>query len=115
MQSYQVVFAKWSDGYYYPGTIWEVFSDSARVDFFDGDSEKIALDHIISLEEGFDILELQANYKHKGMFFKVKLKSREPLRVKYYMDGEMETVELVQLRGLKEGERGKGFFGHRRK
>ena len=99
----QTVFARWLDGYYYPAVVEEVFENEVKVSFLDGDSGLVLKGHIIELQEALQTMKLQGNWQNRGFFFKGTLKGQEPMTM-YYDDGDIEQVELKQLRGEKPGE-----------
>ena len=99
----QTVFARWMDGYYYPGVVDEVMEYNARVSFLDGDVGLVPIGHIVELKEAFQTMQLQGNFKNEGLFFRGVLESQESMTM-YYNDGDVEQVELKQLRGEKLSE-----------
>ena len=94
----QVVFARWDKRYYYPGIIVETMPEHARVNFLDGDSSTVLNEHIISKDEAFKILDFQGNYNYWGLYYKGVISSYQPL-IMSYNDGDVEQIELKQLRG----------------
>ena len=104
VSSGQTVFARWSDGYYYPAVVAEVLDNQIKAAFLDGDSGLVSKDHVIDLEDGFKLLQLQGNWQHHGYFFKGTIEN-PALMIMHYNDGDVEQVELVQLRGALPGEK----------
>jgi len=94
----QTVFARWRNGYYYPAVVDEVLGNDIQVSYLDGDTGPVAKEHVMELQEAFEVLNLQGNWKHGGFFFKGEIASQEPLTM-HYNDGGIEQIELVQLRG----------------
>ena len=99
----QFYFARWDDGYYYPGIIGEVLQNKVKFDFLDGNSQHISKDHILKLQEAFDILSFEGNYQNGGSFYEGTLSSYNPMIITYN-DGIDEQVELIQLRGYNPDE-----------
>ncbi|MCL2562824.1 MAG: hypothetical protein FWE08_02140 [Oscillospiraceae bacterium] len=101
----QTVFARWKNSYYYPAIVNEILDDQINVSFLDGCTGSAAREHVMELEEALQNLTLQGNWKHGGFFFKGVLASRNPL-IMNYNDGDVEQIELSQLRGkrLSPGE-----------
>ncbi|MCL2842111.1 MAG: SHOCT domain-containing protein [Oscillospiraceae bacterium] len=98
----QTVFARYKDGYYYPAVVDEVLGEHINASFLDGDTGVIAKEDIMELQEGFETLHFQGNWQHGGIFYKGKLASHLPM-VMHYNDGDVEQIELVQLRGKRPG------------
>ena len=99
----QTVFARWKDGYYYPGVVDKVMEYAVKVLFLDGDVGLVAKGHVVELQEALQTMQLQGNFENCGVFFKGVLESQESMTM-YYNDGDVEQVELKQLRGAKLGE-----------
>ncbi|MCL2367677.1 MAG: hypothetical protein FWC72_01665 [Oscillospiraceae bacterium] len=95
----QTIFARWKNSYYYPAVVDEVLDNQIKVTYLDGDKGTVAREHILELQEAFETLNFQGNWKHGGIFFKGALASHQPPLVMHYNDGDVEQVELVQLRG----------------
>jgi len=107
----KTVFARWEpNGYYYPAIISEVLDNRIKAAFLDGCSAVVANQHVLSLQEGYDILAFQGNWKHGGIFFKGVIANHNPM-VMNYNDGDVEIIQLDQLRGVRPGEKVKRFFG----
>jgi len=94
----QTVFARWSDGYYYPATVDEVLGDHIKASFLDGDTGLVAKEHVVELQEAFETMHFQGNWQYEGFFFKGVLSSQLPM-IMNYNDGDVEQIELGQLRG----------------
>lgn len=109
-----IIFARWEpDGFYYPGRLSEKmddFAQSATVLFLDGHGAVVERRHIIfSLDEALSTLAMQGNWRHGGVFFKGRVTGSSPM-VMHYDDGDVEQVELKQLRGVRPGEKPKGLL-----
>jgi len=87
----QTVFARWNDGYYYPAVLDEVSENNAKVSFLDGDSGLVLKENIVGLQEAFQTMQIQGNWKNNGIFFNGRLDdSQEPIM----MVGETPTITL---------------------
>lgn len=107
----QTIFARWeSNGFYYPAIISEIFDNYIRAAYLDGDSGTVLKEHVLSLQEGYKILNFQGNWKYGGIFYKGIIASQQPL-IMNYNDGDVEIIELAQLRGARPGEKTKRLFG----
>ena len=107
----KTVFARWEpNGYYYPAIVSEVLPNHIKAAYLDGYSATVANEHVLSLQEGYETLEFQGNWQHCGIFYKGVIASRNPL-IMNYNDGDVEIIELEQLRGIRPGEKPKRFFG----
>jgi len=95
----QTIFARWKDGYYYPATVDAVTGNDLKVSYLDGDVGQVSSEHIVELQEGFENMQFQGNWQYAGIFFKGTLSSQLPM-VMNYNDGDVEQVELGQLRGV---------------
>ena len=95
----QTVFARWKNSYYYPAVVDEVLDSQIKVTYLDGYKGTVAREHVMELQEAFETLQLQGNWKKGGIFFKGALASHQPPLIMNYNDGDVEQVELVQLRG----------------
>lgn len=103
-QPHQPVFAKKEKSeYYYPAKTWEIFDDTANVAFLDGKTEKLSKQHILHQDEAFKILQFEGKWKNRRFFYKGVLNSEE-MRMDYN-DGDVEYVELSQLRGRMPNEK----------
>ena len=98
-----VFFARWKNGYYYPGTAVQATDTYTTVLFLDGCTLNVPKEQILELEEGFRTLRFEGNWKNDGLFYKGVVSGRNPM-VMNYNDGDVEVVQLVQLRGAKPGE-----------
>jgi len=95
----QTVFAHWRNGYYYPAVVTEVLGDHIKVSVLaDGVVAQIEREYIIELQAAFDTMHFQGNWQHEGIFYRGKLASHLPL-IMHYNDGDVEQLELSQLRG----------------
>jgi len=94
----QTVFARYKDGYYYPAVVDAVLDGQVKVSYLDGDEGLAEQEHIMELQEAFDTMQFQGNWKHGGLFYKGKITSHLPM-IMHYNDGDVEQIELVQLRG----------------
>ncbi|MCL2568477.1 MAG: tudor domain-containing protein [Oscillospiraceae bacterium] len=100
----QTVFARWDDGYYYPAVIDELLEeDIIKITFLDGCPGFASKEQIVELQEALQIMQLQGNFKNQGLYFKGRLNTQEPMTM-YYNDGDIEQIELKQLRGARPGE-----------
>jgi len=97
----QTVFARWKNSYYYPAMVDAVTDDGVKVTYLeDGLSALVSHEYIVELQEAFDTMQFQGNWQHGGFFYKGKLASHLPL-VMHYNDGDVEQIELSQLRGTR--------------
>ena len=97
----ETVFALWEpDGYYYPGVVAAIIERQARISFLDGDEDLVPVEHIINLDTALNTLALEGNWEFLGLFYTGNLSSREPM-IMLYDDGDVEQVQLVQLRGAR--------------
>jgi len=95
----EIIFARWEhDGYYYPAKIGQSHERHVQVLFLDGDTATVQKEDIIPLEQVLSTFALEANWKNHGGFFRGKIEGRDPLVMKYD-DGDVEIIELRQLRG----------------
>ena len=100
----QTVFARWKDGYYYPAAVEEISECGlVHVSYLDGDTGTMFQGQIVDLEETFETMQLQGNWENHGVFYKGRLSTQEPMTM-YYNDGDVEQVDLLQLRGARPGE-----------
>jgi len=101
----ETVFARWKpDGYYYPGVIKQVLGESFKISFLDGDTDQVTKEHIVRLQEAFSIMRFEGNWKKRGGFYMGVISSNEPL-VMNYDDGDVEQIEIRQLRGMPDFNR----------
>jgi len=98
------VFARWSDGYYYPAVIDTVGDFDVKVSYLDGDTGTVQRKHIVPLDEALRTFSLQGNWQNHGIFFRGSVSGDDPM-IMYYRDGDVEEVQLVQLRGTRPGEK----------
>ena len=96
----QTVFARWKDGYYYPAIVDEVLGSEIKVSYLDGYTGQVSREHVVELQEAFQTMKFQGNWKNGGLFFKGTLSSQLPM-IMNYDDGDVEQIALVQLRGSK--------------
>ena len=94
----QMVFARWGNSYYYPALVAEVHDNQIKAAYLDGSVGMVSKEHVLELQEAFETLEFQGNWRHGGFFFKGRIASRDPLII-HYNDGDTEQIELRQLRG----------------
>ena len=99
----QTVFARWKDGYYYPAMVDDVLKNIVKVSFLDGSFGIASSEYIVELQEAFQKMQLEGNWKNHGVFYKGRLNHHEPMTM-YYNDGDVEQLELKQLRGVRPGE-----------
>ena len=99
----QVVFARWNDGYYYPAVVDSIGDYDAKVSYLDGDVGAVKTQHIVELREALSTFDLQGNWEERGIFFRGKISGDDPL-VMNYNDGDVEQIEMKQLRGIRPGE-----------
>ena len=102
MQVHQLCFALWKDGYYYPAIISEVLPNHAKVALLDGSSGITSKDHVVELAEAFETMEFEGKFRNWWFFYKGKITSHNPMIMHYY-DGDVEQIELRQLRGIRRG------------
>jgi len=100
----QTVFARWSDGYYYPAVADEISEHGVKVSFLDGGSCFVSNEQIVELCEAFRTMQIQGNWQNQGLFYNGRLDNSQDPMVMYYNDGDVEAVELSQLRGARPGE-----------
>ncbi|MCL2407752.1 MAG: hypothetical protein FWC95_07470 [Defluviitaleaceae bacterium] len=95
-------FAKWRNGYYYPGVVRRITSTEVTIDFLDGSMDRADSSELISLRDGLANLALQGNWKQGFFWYKGRLgetvSPREAMTF-YYDDGDIEEIALKQLRG----------------
>jgi len=104
------IFARWTNGYFYPGVPNDEWVDEQRkIDFLDGSTGLVSAEDILPLEDALARLELQGNWQNNGIFYKGSLGGRDPL-VMHYNDGYKEQIQLVQLRGTLPGEKRVGLI-----
>ena len=96
--AFQLCFAPWSRGYYYPAIIDEVLQEHVRVTFLE-DGERLLLqkEQIVELQEAFNTMAFEGNWQGGVAWFKGELFSLSPL-IMAYNDGDMEHLSLIQLR-----------------
>ena len=96
---YQVCFACWTDGHYYPGVVTEVLPGHAKIAFLDNDTGFVPNEHIVGLDEAFETMEFQGKWQNGLFYYKGVLSSHRPL-IMHYNDGAIEKIDLKQLRGV---------------
>ena len=95
----ETVFARWApDGYYYPGVVDSIEENQVNIIFLDGDEAAVPVAHIIELETALNRLALEGNWQYGGLFYPGNLSNRVPM-IMNYDDGDVEQVQLAQLRG----------------
>jgi len=100
IQFNQLCFARWTDGKYYPAVIGDILPNHVKVAYLDvGNTGMVSREHIVELEEAFETMIFQGNWKGWGYYNGV-LSSVEPL-IMDYDDGDVEQVHLRQLRGIR--------------
>ena len=99
IQTNQICFARWRNGYYYPAVIGTIFHDRIRVGYLDGTSGVVSEEDIISLQEAFKTMEFQGRWREGAIFYKGNLSTHLSPMVMNYDDGDVEQIELWQLRG----------------
>ncbi|MCL2396721.1 MAG: hypothetical protein FWC93_01510 [Defluviitaleaceae bacterium] len=100
IQINQLCFAQWSDKYYYPAVVSAVLHDHVKVVFLDGHCGIAPVEHVVGLEEAFKTMEMQGKWQNGWLFYKGALASPQTM-VMHYDDGDIEQVELRQLRGVR--------------
>jgi len=95
----QLCFAPWEDQYYYPAVINNLLPGRISVVFLDTYESDVLPEHVLSLEEGFEMLDFQCKYSWLG-FYDGVITSREPI-VFQFDDGIIQQVALNKLRGLR--------------
>jgi hypothetical protein len=104
ISSGKTVFARWGpDGYYYPGIVGQVLDNHVKIAFLDGYSGLVTKEQIIELEMAFETLNFEGNFQNGGGFYKGVVSSRNPMIINYD-DGDVEQIDLKQLRGARPGE-----------
>jgi hypothetical protein len=104
MQIGQKVFALWEDdGYYYPALIDEVFKDCYKVSYLDGEEDTVPKQCVVQLQEALKTMSLECNLNKSGVFYGCVLSNHQPLTVTYD-DGEVEQIEISQLRVAKNDD-----------
>ena len=93
-----IIFAQAGDGYFYPGRIGEANESHVEVLFLDGNTATVQKEDIVSFEHAISTFALQANWKNGGTFYPGKIEGQNPMVMKYD-DGDVENIELRQLRG----------------
>jgi len=97
VQINQLCFARWGDGYYYPGVISDIRINHIRVAYLDGYIKVVPKEYVMELQKGFETLKFQGRWQ--GWFFcKGELTNIQPL-IMNYNDGEVEQIDLKHLRG----------------
>ena len=98
----QKVFAFWDDGngYYYPAVVGKDLGDKIEVTFMDGDSGVVSKADIVELQEALETMKLEGNWKNCGGFFPGYISSQHTMTMSYD-DGDVEQIELRQLRGAR--------------
>ena len=100
----QTVFARWEDGYYYPAIVDEVLDDDIiKVSFLAGELGFASREQMVEMQEALQIMQLQGNWVNGGIYYSGRLNTQEPMTM-YYNDGDVEQVELKQIRGARPGE-----------
>jgi hypothetical protein len=94
----EVLFARWQDNFYYPAVVLEYFDDQLKVNYLDGDSGMVDKDQTMDLQEAFNTLSFQGNWQNSGLFYKGIIADYDPM-IMNYNDGDVEEVQLRQLRG----------------
>ena len=98
----QTIFVRWDDGYYYPAIVGKAFGDKIRVAYLDGDLGEVSKAHIVELQEALETMKLEGNWQNRGGFYPGVISSRQPMTMSYD-DGDVEQIDLRQLRGAKFG------------
>jgi len=99
----QTVFARWKDGYYYPAIVDDIMVNVVKVTFLeDGITGTAVREHVVDLQEAFQKMQMQGNWGNEGLYYKGRL--NEEAMEMYYNDGDVERLELKQLRGARPGE-----------
>lgn len=99
VQVNQLCFARWPyDGYYYPAVVGDVRLNHISVAFLDGYKSLVSFEHVMGLQQGFETLKFQAKWKNGWGFYKGVLTNIQPLVINYN-DGDVEQIDLKQLRG----------------
>jgi len=99
VQTNQLCFAPFEGGYYYPAVTGEVFIDRVKVVFLDGYESYVPKEQVMELQEAFNSMEFQGKWKNGWFYFKGILSSHQPL-IMCYDDGDVEHINLNQLRGV---------------
>ena len=97
----QNVFARWDNSeFYFPGIVSSVNGNHLDISFLDGDEGTVSIADVLELNEAFSILKLQGNWDYGDEWYSGKISKTKPLTMQYD-DGEVEEVELIQLRGVR--------------
>jgi len=97
----ETVFARWRDGYYYPAVVDVVLGNELKVSYLDGYTGQVSVEHVVEMQEAFETMQFQGNWKSGGFFFKGTIASFLPAMIMHYNDGDVEQIELHQLRGVR--------------
>jgi len=96
----QTVFARWDNGAsYFPGIVSAINGSQLDISFLDGDNGTVPIGDVLELHEAFTTLKLHGNYQNGGEWYSGKISKTEPLTMQYD-DGDVEQIELKQLRGV---------------
>jgi len=97
----QKVFALFEDGFYYPGIVKNISGDKCSISYLDGYTGEVNKTHVVSLESALKTTSVEGNWQNDGTYFSGVISSYEPL-IMNYEDGDVEKVELAQLRFTNE-------------
>jgi len=106
-QQSQMVFALWGSPlnlgkFYYPATIVSDLGTQVQVAFLDGAKGTVAKANIVDLETALNTMNIESNWENGGIYYKAVITNRNPLTVRYTMDGVVEQINMVQLRGKRK-------------
>jgi len=100
-----MVFAHWeADGFYYPAEADKPSLDDGfvEVEFMDGQTDRLRSGQYISMDEAFDKMRFQGDWKNGGLYYDCELNDANDdyslFDVTYVEDGVKETIKLSQLR-----------------
>jgi len=95
----QTVFARFdSSEFYFPGIISVINESQLDIAYLDGDKGTVLIADVLELNQALNTLKLQGNFHYEG-WYPGKISKTEPLTMQYD-DGDVEQVELKQLRGV---------------
>jgi len=100
-----MVFAHWeADGFYYPAEADKPSLDDGfvEVEFMDGQTDRLRSGQYIGMDEAFDKMRFQGDWKNGGVYYDCELNDANDdyslFDVTYLEDGVKETIKLSQLR-----------------
>jgi hypothetical protein len=97
------VFARWKDGYFYPGIVSTISDDKYLISYLNGSKDYVPKNQIVGIEESLITMQLQGNWEYGGWFYKGVISNSDPLTM-HYNDGDIEKIDWRQIRGAKVGD-----------